>query len=162
MLSYNFCYYYYYIVFFNIYNHVFILLFLYLFICNWLYLIKLYKVIGFYIILYSNLKVYLLILYNLLCLSSKTQAIQAQFMTAIAAVLGTSIGLLAQRSPIWEELLLSFTAGGFLYLATVNILPTIVHSSSNSSGSSNVVQTILELICFILGILMMVFVTFLE
>ena len=83
-------------------------------------------------------------------------------MTAIAAVLGTSIGLLAQRSPIWEELLLSFTAGGFLYLATVNILPTIVHSSSNSSGSSNVVQTILELICFILGILMMVFVTFLE
>jgi hypothetical protein len=31
---------------------------------------------------------------------SKSQAIQAQFVTALAAVLGTSVGLLAQRSQV--------------------------------------------------------------
>lgn len=96
-----------------------------------------------------------------LCLSvhyrySKSQAIQAQFVTAIAAILGTSVGLLARRSEVVEELLLAFTAGGFLYLSTVNMLPAIVRTKSSF------VQCLLEVVCFLLGIVMMVLVTYLE
>ena len=87
---------------------------------------------------------------------SKSQAIQAQFVTALAAVLGTSIGLLARRSETVEELLLAFTAGGFLYLAAVNMLPPIVRTKSST------MQTVAELCCFVLGILMMVVVAFME
>jgi solute carrier family 39 (zinc transporter), member 7 len=87
---------------------------------------------------------------------SKYEAIQAQFFTALAAVAGTAVGLLAQRSLVAEELLLSFTAGGFLYLASVNMLPTIVNAKSSA------LQIVLELLCFAMGIGMMVVVAFLE
>jgi zinc transporter 7 len=87
---------------------------------------------------------------------SKSQAIQAQFVTAIAAVVGTSVGLLARRSEVLEELLLAFTAGGFLYLATVNMLPSIVHTKSSLR------QCLLEALCFAAGVGLMVAVTFLE
>jgi zinc transporter 7 len=92
--------------------------------------------------------------YSSLC--SKTQAIQAQFVTALAAVLGTSVGLLARRSEVLEELLLAFTAGGFLYLAAVNMLPTVVRAPSSAT------QTVLEVMFFALGVGMMVLVTFME
>ena len=95
----------------------------------------------------------ILVLY-ILC--SKSQAIKAQFVTAIAAVLGVSVGLLARRSEVAEELLLSFTAGGFVYLAGVNMLPGIVRTKSST------LQTVLEMGCFVLGVWMMVMVTFLE
>eukprot|EP01032_Pedospumella_encystans_P007912 gene7912-9431_t len=87
---------------------------------------------------------------------TKSQAIKAQFVTAIAAVLGVSVGLLARRSEVAEELLLSFTAGGFVYLAGVNMLPGIVRTKSST------LQTVLEMGCFVLGVGMMVMVTFLE
>lgn len=91
-----------------------------------------------------------------LCAYSKSQAIQAQFVTALAAVAGTAVGLLAQRSEVLEELLLAFTAGGFLYLATVNMLPAIVRTPSSA------LQCALEAVCFAVGVGMMVAVTFLE
>ena len=77
-------------------------------------------------------------------------------MTALAAFAGTAVGLLAQRSQVAEELLLAFTAGGFLYLATVNMLPAIVRAPSSG------LQTALELVCFMLGIGMMVVVALYE
>jgi len=79
---------------------------------------------------------------------TKFQAIKAQFVTAIAAFLGTLVGLfLAQRNEEWESGLLALTSGGFVYIATVGVLPSILRNnrgdecdgdrgSSNSSGSS--------------------------
>jgi len=57
---------------------------------------------------------------------------------------------------LFAELLLSFTAGGFLYLAAVNMLPSIVRTKSSA------LQSVLELLCFVAGVGMMVLVTFLE
>lgn len=55
---------------------------------------------------------------------SKQQAILAQFGTAIAAMMGTYVGLLTAN--VAGEELLFITAGGFVYLATVNILPELL------------------------------------
>ncbi len=77
-------------------------------------------------------------------------------MTAIAAVLGTAVGLLAQRNKTLEELMLAFSSGGFLYIAAVNILPDIVREKSGIS------QTVAELLAFGLGIFMMVLVALYE
>jgi hypothetical protein len=57
---------------------------------------------------------------------SKWEAIRAQFLTAIAAFLGTILGLSAQRNETMERLMLAMTSGGFLYIATVSILPIVV------------------------------------
>ena len=57
---------------------------------------------------------------------SKSQAIQAQFSTAIAAFAGTLVGLAASTS-IGHDVLIPFTAGGFVYLAGVSILPDLLH-----------------------------------
>ncbi|KAJ1404573.1 Zinc/iron permease [Ochromonadaceae sp. CCMP2298] len=83
---------------------------------------------------------------------TKWQAIQAQFCTALAAIVGVSVGLLADRSQAAEELLLAVTAGGFLYLSTVNMLPQVVQSKAS------LLQTTLETGSFALGIFMMVLV----
>ena len=55
---------------------------------------------------------------------SKQQAIMAQFGTAIAAMIGTWVGLVAAH--IAGDELIFVTAGGFVYLAAVNILPEIL------------------------------------
>jgi zinc transporter 7 len=55
---------------------------------------------------------------------SKRQAIYLQFATAIAAMVGTSVGLGA--ADIAGDSLIFVTAGGFVYLAAVNILPDIL------------------------------------
>ena len=59
---------------------------------------------------------------------SKRQAIMAQFSTAIAAFLGTFVGLAASSfdDTLGHEVLLPFTAGGFVYLAAVSILPELL------------------------------------
>ena len=78
-------------------------------------------------------------------------------MTAIAAVLGTAVGLHgAQRHAAVEDALLAFTAGGFLYLATVTMLPDLVRQSSSLP------QIAAELLCFVLGVAMMVLVALYE
>ena len=60
---------------------------------------------------------------------SKRQAITAQFGTAIAAYCGTLFGLLAMermRDFVGYDLMVPFTAGGFLYLSSVSILPGLL------------------------------------
>jgi zinc transporter 7 len=57
---------------------------------------------------------------------SKSQAILAQFMTAIAAFIGTLLGLWAVEGWWGGEKLVYATAGGFVYLAAVNILPDLL------------------------------------
>lgn len=53
---------------------------------------------------------------------SKKQAILLQFATAVAALIGTIVGVLAVEG-YGKEQLLYVTAGGFVYLAAVTILP---------------------------------------
>lgn len=98
---------------------------------------------------------------------SKWQAIRLQFVTALAAFLGTFIGLYAERNELVEKLLLSLTAGGFLYVATVNILPKIAegdrdHAYQQDSWRQRAVQTSYEILSFIVGVGMMYVVQLLE
>ncbi|KAL7500991.1 hypothetical protein ACHAWT_010576 [Skeletonema menzelii] len=59
---------------------------------------------------------------------SRNMAIGAQFLTAIAAFVGTAFGLYSSHliEGLGHEVLLPFTAGGFLYLASCTILPEIL------------------------------------
>lgn len=60
---------------------------------------------------------------------TKTQAIMAQFSTAIAAYCGTFVGLYGMQTMkdyLGSDLMVPFTAGGFVYLATVTILPNLL------------------------------------
>lgn len=88
---------------------------------------------------------------------SKFEAIRAQFLTAIAAMAGTAVGLYAQRNKTAEELLLAFTSGGFLYIATVSMLPSIV-----TDKNSPISQTVLEILAFSLGVGVMLLVALFE
>ena len=60
---------------------------------------------------------------------SKQDAIMAQFGTAFAAMIGTSVGLLAKEMA--GDSLVLITSGGFVYLATVNILPDILNEKAS-------------------------------
>jgi hypothetical protein len=59
-------------------------------------------------------------------------AFQAQFVSAIGAFVGCFAGLLlGGQDAAWTSLVLSFTAGGFIYIALVNIMPELLaHNSS--------------------------------
>lgn len=60
---------------------------------------------------------------------TKNQAILAQFSTAIAAYCGTFVGLFGMQTMkdyIGDDLMVPFTAGGFIYLAAVTILPGLL------------------------------------
>lgn len=87
---------------------------------------------------------------------TKTQAIYAQFGTAVAAFLGTAMGLCAQRNAALETLLLSVTCGGFVYIATVSIVPLLL------AKRGTLFQSCVEIVAFSLGVGMMYVVALLE
>lgn len=80
---------------------------------------------------------------------SKRQAMGAQFVTALGALLGTAIGIAVQElggpgvdemgmnqglmgtSLTWGDLLLPFTAGTFLFVGTVAVIPELLETGSN-------------------------------
>ncbi|KAF3933171.1 hypothetical protein ABW19_dt0208881 [Dactylella cylindrospora] len=80
---------------------------------------------------------------------TKGQAIAAQFFAAIGAFLGTFIGIFIQEyssqssdasgevvglfgtSATLGDLVLPFTAGGFLYIATVGVIPELLETGPN-------------------------------
>jgi zinc transporter 7 len=82
---------------------------------------------------------------------SKKAAMGAQFVTAIGALLGTCIGIAIQEfggnsasadanqpgllgtSLQWGDLLLPFTAGTFLYVGTVAVIPELLETGPNRS-----------------------------
>lgn len=86
---------------------------------------------------------------------SKTKAIWLQAVTAIGAISGTVISLLIgshdERANAW---ILPFTAGGFIYIATVHLIPQL--------KNSNFKQTVVELICFVIGVTIMYMMSWLE
>ena len=66
---------------------------------------------------------------------SKRQAIVAQFSTAIAAFIGTLVGLMASAfdDTLGHEVLLPFVSGGFVYLAACSILPELLEERNVSA-----------------------------
>jgi solute carrier family 39 (zinc transporter), member 7 len=89
---------------------------------------------------------------------SKQQAILAQFGTAVAALVGTMVGLFVQGLVTsGDETLIFVTSGGFIYLATVTILPEVL----DEDGASLRFR-FLQLTCFGAGIAFLYAVTLLE
>ena len=84
---------------------------------------------------------------------SKWAAIRAQLSTALGALLGTLVGLAAGRTN--SALLQCFTAGGFIYVATVDVLPSLLRECSPK-------QSALELLAMGAGIYLMYLVLVLE
>lgn len=86
---------------------------------------------------------------------SKTKAIWLQAVTALGAVSGTVLSLLIgshdERANAW---ILPFTAGGFIYISTVHLIPQL--------KNSNFKQTVVELICFVIGVGIMYMMAWLE
>jgi zinc transporter ZupT len=98
---------------------------------------------------------------------SKWEAIRAQFLTALAAFAGCCVGLYAERNEYAEMVMLAMTSGGFLYIATVNILPIVVRGSDGGSdrgsgSGTSVLQVCLEGVSFVVGVGFMVAVALLE
>lgn len=60
---------------------------------------------------------------------SKREAIFAQFGTAVSAMLGCVVGL--EAADLAGDSLIFITSGGFVYLATVNILPDILDETAS-------------------------------
>jgi len=88
---------------------------------------------------------------------SKRAAMGAQFVTAIGALLGTLIGIAVQElsgssadelaaggmpmtgglwgtSLTWGDMLLPFTAGTFLYVGTVAVIPELLETGPNKAA----------------------------
>lgn len=85
---------------------------------------------------------------------SKRAAMGAQFVTAVGALLGTLIGIAVQEyggnsgsgapmgmdeglwgtSLSWGDMLLPFTAGTFLYVGTVAVIPELLETGPNKAA----------------------------
>ncbi|KAJ8000113.1 hypothetical protein DPEC_G00201470 [Dallia pectoralis] len=82
---------------------------------------------------------------------SKKKAMCLQLLTALGALAGTACSLLAEgvgtAATAW---ILPFTAGGFVYIATVTVLPELL------VGRSSLGQSVMEIMAMLVGIYMMV------
>lgn len=107
---------------------------------------------------------------------SKRQAMSAQFVTAIGAYLGTFIGIAinyfasASSSAVdgvfeagkapgifgtnvqMADLTLPFTAGGFLYIATVGVIPEIIEADEDLPKFQQVKKSLVNLVAMFVGI----------
>ncbi|KAM8952443.1 zinc transporter SLC39A7 isoform 2-T2 [Pelodytes ibericus] len=83
---------------------------------------------------------------------TKKKAMMLQLSTALGALAGTACSLLAEgigeAATLW---ILPFTAGGFIYIATVSVIPELLKDSRPS-------QSIRETFGLLLGVAMMVFI----
>lgn len=94
---------------------------------------------------------------------SKKQAMRLQLLTAIGALAGTACALLTEGGAVGSELagstgpgwVLPFTAGGFIYVATVSVLPELLREASP-------LQSLLEVLGLLGGVAMMVLIAFVE
>ncbi|KAM4640883.1 zinc transporter SLC39A7 [Discoglossus pictus] len=81
---------------------------------------------------------------------TKKKAMMLQLSTALGALAGTACSLLAEgigeAATLW---ILPFTAGGFIYIATVSVIPELLKDSRPF-------QSILETLGILLGVAMMV------
>ncbi|KAJ5683428.1 Zinc/iron permease [Penicillium macrosclerotiorum] len=98
---------------------------------------------------------------------SKRKAMGAQFVTAVGAFLGTLIGIAVQEfggntvaddgavaglwgtSLSWGDMLLPFTAGTFLYVGTVAVIPELLETGKNKGAE--VRKTIAQFLAVAVG-----------
>ncbi|KAE8396181.1 ZIP zinc transporter [Aspergillus alliaceus] len=101
---------------------------------------------------------------------SKKKAMGAQFVTAIGAFLGTFIGIAVQElggghgsaavegtaaqglwgtSLMWGDMLLPFTAGTFLYVGTVSVIPELLETGKDKKVE--IKKTIVQFLAVALG-----------
>ncbi|XP_051926026.1 zinc transporter Slc39a7 [Hippocampus zosterae] len=82
---------------------------------------------------------------------TKRKAMSLQLVTAAGALAGTACSLLAEgagaAATVW---ILPFTAGGFIYIATVTVLPELL------AGRSSFGQSLMEILALLFGVGMMV------
>ncbi|KAJ8267463.1 hypothetical protein COCON_G00126350 [Conger conger] len=82
---------------------------------------------------------------------TKKKAMSLQLLTALGALAGTACSLLAEgvgaAATAW---ILPFTAGGFVYIATVTVLPELL------VGRSTLGQSLMEILALLFGVGMMV------
>ncbi|XP_069775781.1 zinc transporter Slc39a7 isoform X3 [Narcine bancroftii] len=81
---------------------------------------------------------------------TKRKAMLLQLVTALGALAGTACSLLAEGvGEVATSWILPFTAGGFIYIATVSVIPELLHDSKPG-------QSLLEVAALLVGVLMMV------
>ncbi|KAL6267377.1 hypothetical protein P5V15_000452 [Pogonomyrmex californicus] len=81
---------------------------------------------------------------------SKRKAMMLQLTTAIGALLGTFVSLLAEgMGDFATKWILPFTAGGFIYIATVSVIPELLIATK-------LWQSIMEILALLFGVYMMV------
>lgn len=82
---------------------------------------------------------------------TKKKAMCLQLLTAVGALAGTACSLMAEgvgaTATAW---ILPFTAGGFVYIATVTVLPELL------AGRSSFGQSLMEILALLFGVGMMV------
>lgn len=86
---------------------------------------------------------------------SKKKAMFLQLTTAVGAVAGNVLALLgtSEDSSPW---ILPFTAGGFIYIATVSVIPELLEHSTKLG------QSLKEISALLFGVFMMVLITQIE
>ena len=86
----------------------------------------------------------------------KRKAMMLQLVTAVGAICGTVCGLMAEgmggSATAW---ILPFTAGGFIYIATVSVIPDLLEDTSLK-------KSVLEIAAMLVGIGMMVLIAYIE
>jgi len=84
---------------------------------------------------------------------SPQRAIMLQLLTAVGAVTGCVVSLVLGGSvELASKLILPFTAGGFIYIATVSVIPELLEGATLR-------QSIMEVVALLLGVAMMVLIT---
>ncbi|CAG4944519.1 unnamed protein product [Colias eurytheme] len=83
---------------------------------------------------------------------SRRKAMFLQLLTAFGAISGTFLSIYLQGSSegLVSSLILPFTAGGFIYIATVSVIPELLEGSNKFS------QSIKEILALLAGVYMMV------
>ncbi|GBM53964.1 hypothetical protein AVEN_18730-1 [Araneus ventricosus] len=77
-------------------------------------------------------------------------AILLQLVTAVGAVAGTACSLFAEGMDARvTNLILPFTAGGFIYIATVSVIPDLLEDTKFW-------QSVKEVVALLIGVFMMV------
>jgi zinc transporter 7 len=84
------------------------------------------------------------------------KALRVQMLTAVGAMIGTYVGLVAGDMPVVSKYISCFIAGGFIYVATVNVIPSLFEEEST------LLETLLELAAMAAGVAIMVGVALLE
>jgi zinc and cadmium transporter len=90
---------------------------------------------------------------------TKMKALLFNFITALTAVIGAIIGLFLGSSQSTFTFLVPFAAGNLLYIAGSDLIPEL-HKHENET--SIVKESLLQLLCIILGICVMLALVFVE